>query len=842
VEKELCPKCGRRLAPERRPGSLTSYLFGAVDCNCATAPRSAAAGAKSDDTFNFCARCGLRIDDKDHGGSLTGFLFQSTRCKCPADENFAEGRMSAKFWKLKKGGGSNIFTSAPSDSHAGARRGRAPSIDLASGAIIGGVYKIIRLIGLGGMGEVYLATHEALDKKCALKVIPPDQVTEVGWQRFQLEAKAVAKLEHINLVKVTDLGIHDGCLPYYAMDYIEGQNLADILTEKGHLSLSTTMDIFSQVCSGVECAHRGGILHRDLKPANLMLTRAANGKLIVKVLDFGLAKLTKQDRSHQSLTAVGDVFGSPYYMSPEQCNGEKLDNRSDIYSLGCAMFECLTGQPPFAGNKPTAIIFSQLEADPPTLESIVGPGKLPASIEVVMAKLLRKNPAERYQTMAQVKADLKLVAAGKDVAPVYQSRQKTVHPVRKATLASAVMTGVNAAAGGSANVRAAASLRLVLASGMIFLLFVGGTFVWYLNRVSPKVLVPARSEAVSEFTELKISDGDDSETHKSSVEKFAALDSNVSAVEGLGLDSMATLPGKDAHWKGETFYKGIVTRGGKRYAQWTFPSNLNSAMNLKFDENGKTRVVALTGSVYVPADSSVCIIFKPEMARSPRYLDGLRDGTFNHIEAKSFSAAVLVMTAEKCAKFKSVTGLTVGNVTWTLSDCLMSLQGIEKFPNLKRLHMYCIFEGKLLHELFSKVPLEEFVFQLGSPDCMDEIARASSLKRLAILVCMNHPADIKKLIPSPSLESLMVGQLSGSALEMTNFSRMRCLKELDLPDLRDRVDLIPDLQRLKNLRVLKFSGRNWSPERINMLRRALPRVKVLPYESAEAGESQLFKS
>ncbi len=164
------------------------------------------------------------------------------------------------------------------------------------GAIIGGAYEIIKLLGRGGMGEVYLARHKTLDKKCALKVIPPDQVTEVGWQRFQLEARAVAKLDHINLVRVTDLGIHEGCLPFYAMDFVDGKNLAEILAEQGPMPLNMVLEIFTQVCDGVECAHRGGILHRDLKPANIMLTTSDPGLKQAKVMDFGLAKLTGQDR------------------------------------------------------------------------------------------------------------------------------------------------------------------------------------------------------------------------------------------------------------------------------------------------------------------------------------------------------------------------------------------------------------------------------------------------------------------------------------------------------------------------------------------------------------------
>jgi len=424
-----CPVCGKAKGSQR--GSLTQWLIRSETCNCAAEPNSAVDYTQFDDNdSNFCPKCGLRIVANAREGSLTGFLFQSTRCKCPRDQVFADGRMSDRFWQLRQTGGGNLFLDAGVQSNHGA----SSLINLAPGAIIGGVYEIIKLLGRGGMGEVYLARHAGLGRKCALKVIPPEQVTEIGWQRFQLEAKAVARLDHVNLVRVTDLGIHDGCLPFYAMDYVEGKNLADLLAEQGPMPLKKMTEVFMQVCDGVECAHRAGILHRDLKPANIMLTTPQSGKLTVKVLDFGLAKLTKHDRNKQDLTAIGEVFGSPFYMSPEQCNGDRLDNRSDIYSLGCTLFECLTGRPPFTGHLASAIIFSHLNGDPPSLESVAGSGKFPASIEVVVAKILRKNPAERYQTLSQLKSDLGLVADGKDVLPVYASRGGSAVTVRQGAL------------------------------------------------------------------------------------------------------------------------------------------------------------------------------------------------------------------------------------------------------------------------------------------------------------------------------------------------------------------------------------------------------------------------
>jgi serine/threonine-protein kinase len=317
-------------------------------------------------------------------GSITAFLFQGTRCKCQPKNQAPDNDMADRFWRLKEEGLGKTFSSDAAIIDIRRKTDEPTSIDLLPGAVIGGVYGIVRLIAKGGMGEVYLAQHLTLGKTCALKLIPPDQVTEVTWQRFQNEAKSVAGLEHVNLVRVTDLGIHEGCLPFYAMEYIDGQTLAGMLVSRGPLPLKMVLDIFIQICDGVDYAHRNGVIHRDLKPANIMLSKAQTGKLTVKILDFGLVKLTKKDRNQQSLTSVGEIFGSPFYMSPEQCIGGKIDNRSDIYSLGCTMFESLTGRPPFLGPSPVEIVSGHQTVDPPSLDSVVGAKVFPEALEVVL--------------------------------------------------------------------------------------------------------------------------------------------------------------------------------------------------------------------------------------------------------------------------------------------------------------------------------------------------------------------------------------------------------------------------------------------------------------------------
>ena len=356
------------------------------------------------DANQFCPTCGLQKSRASAPGSITGYMFDPVRCKCTAE-----------------GGGSTTLkpVSANSRTFAAVGADDIPELRLPEGAIVGGSYSILELIGSGGMGVVYQARHMALGKRCAIKLLPPDQVTSNAWARFQLEAKSVAGLDHKNIVKVTDLGLHKGYLPFYAMEYIQGQSLAERLAQLGGpLEIQEALAIFIQICSGIDYAHRAGIIHRDLKPANIMLGEDGT----VKILDFGLAKLARQNRQEQSLTSVGDIFGSPYYMSPEQCAGQKVDNRSDIYSLGCTLFECLTGRPPFNGNVSAAVMFAQQESAPPSVSSCIGKSRVPDALEIIMAKLLRKNPAERYQTCRELMLDLERASRGEKVQPVYVNR------------------------------------------------------------------------------------------------------------------------------------------------------------------------------------------------------------------------------------------------------------------------------------------------------------------------------------------------------------------------------------------------------------------------------------
>jgi tRNA A-37 threonylcarbamoyl transferase component Bud32 len=289
------------------------------------------------------------------------------------------------------------------------------------GSILGGSYRVDSILGRGGMGVVYLAEHLLIKRSYALKVLAPDQVNEANWNRFQSEGKAIAKLEHHNIVKIYDMGVDHGQCPYYVMDLLEGPSLADFIKTNGPLTVDQAVEIFTQICDGLGYAHQCGIIHRDVKPSNIILTGlmdSPRSPVVVKIVDFGLAKLVgAMAQAGQSQTATGEVFGSPYYMSPEQCLGGKIDERSDIYSLGCTLFECLTGRPPFRGASALQTVLMHQNEKPPSLADACPDREFSPVSEQLVALMLKKRPAERPQSMAYVAHDLARIKEGKSVKP-----------------------------------------------------------------------------------------------------------------------------------------------------------------------------------------------------------------------------------------------------------------------------------------------------------------------------------------------------------------------------------------------------------------------------------------
>jgi serine/threonine protein kinase/tetratricopeptide (TPR) repeat protein len=258
-------------------------------------------------------------------------------------------------------------------------------------------YRILRKLGEGGMGTVYLAHDTDLDRQVALKFltkrVSPD---DPAMTRFKREARAVAALNHPAIIDIYEIGDDEG-VPYIAMPYIEGQILGELMAN-GPLPVEQAMEIVQQVCAGLERAHAAGIVHRDVKPGNILVDR--NGR--VKILDFGLAKVETEPQ----VTADHSLLGTVCYMSPEQARGEEVDGRSDIFSLGCVLYEMLAGQRAFKGDRAAGVLYAIEHAQPSKIRD-TNPA-VPAALERVVTKMLAKQLAQRYATIEEVAADLPL--------------------------------------------------------------------------------------------------------------------------------------------------------------------------------------------------------------------------------------------------------------------------------------------------------------------------------------------------------------------------------------------------------------------------------------------------
>lgn len=269
------------------------------------------------------------------------------------------------------------------------------------GKLIQDRYRIESLIAKGSMGVIYKATQELIGREVAVKVMHNYLVSDdESLKRYHKEAKAASRLNHPNITTIYDFGVLASGQPYIVMDLLTGKTLADYLKERNQLTLNQTLMVFQQVCLALAEAHKCGIVHRDIKPENIVIDEMPDGKSIqVKVVDFGIATFSEGvDDTLGKITKTGTVCGSPFYMSPEQCDASKLDHRSDLYSLGVVLFETLTGKVPFESKDIYQVLTMQVKDAPPKLKKMRPDLEYAESIESVVAKSLSKEPDKRYQT------------------------------------------------------------------------------------------------------------------------------------------------------------------------------------------------------------------------------------------------------------------------------------------------------------------------------------------------------------------------------------------------------------------------------------------------------------
>ncbi len=280
------------------------------------------------------------------------------------------------------------------------------------GSVLDGKYEITSVVGRGGMSVVYRARNVYTQQIVAVKMLKQELVEDAELTaRFSREASAGIKMVHVNIIGMHEVGTARSGQPYIVMDFLEGETLLKVLKKEGRVGVKRCVKILTQVCEAVAHMHNQKIIHRDIKPGNIMLVETANDTDVVKMFDLGFAKIRAEPGTNRGdLTQFGDVLGTPLYMSPEQTQGHPLDSRSDIYSIGCVMYEMLCGSAPLVGSSVLETMQMQVKEKPKALDETRPDLYIPEQLSNIAFQAMEKDPDARYQSVSDLKRDLESVA------------------------------------------------------------------------------------------------------------------------------------------------------------------------------------------------------------------------------------------------------------------------------------------------------------------------------------------------------------------------------------------------------------------------------------------------
>lgn len=338
--------------------------------------------------------------------------------------------------------------------------------DMLIGTVLAERYRLLRRVGEGAMGWVFLAEHTEIGKKCAVKVLRPSlcKLPEAV-RRFRREARSASAIGSRHIVDITDFGTTPNGAVFYAMEYLRGgEDLSSCIKMHGKIPWERVVNMLSQMCEALQAAHDQDIIHRDVKPANFYRIEHDGNPDFIKVLDFGIARLATPKDS--IVTATGVIMGTPDFMAPEQAQGKHVDHRADIYSLGATAYSMLTGRPPFVGANEYDVIYKQLNEEPKAPGEVVANVGIPAWLDAAVLKAMRKDPDQRFQTMREFGEALK----ARESAPIdaVPAKASTGSPKKSRSTASGKAPPISPA------VLIAGTAGLVAAGALGYYLFVFG--------------------------------------------------------------------------------------------------------------------------------------------------------------------------------------------------------------------------------------------------------------------------------------------------------------------------------------------------------------------------------
>lgn len=652
--------------------------------------------------------------------------------------------------------------------------------ELSPGDMVGD-YEVLSLLGVGGMGYVYEARHRALNKVYALKTIRADRMKETIWRRMQVEAQAIARMNHPNIVGIHNFGMHDG-RPFYVMDLLKGTSLAEKL-KKGPLPIEQALQIIIEVCCGLNYAHKKGIIHRDIKPGNIILLQSADASgATVKIVDFGIAKLAgTSDPNNQNLTSMGEIFGSPLYMSPEQCLSERTDARSDVYSVGCTLFETLTGQPPFRGNNQLQTMMLHQSEAAPTLAEKAQKQHFPDALELVLAKMLAKKPMERYQSLAAVVDDLEKISSG------LETSEETVEANQVKKNITIVVLAI--------------SLCTLIVAGFAFLAISGTTAIPALTR-----LFVGQKDLSTSRVESKINE------ENATSDKLEKLDQN-------------RLTSQVCRYE---------RRNNKRIKVFNFPKIVFGAI---YCESGAQREWRASGRNEYPADAQLMFASYSKMMTHPENFKAFKNGDFWGIQLRS--------TAEgkpaKSDSFLPTPQLKMADI----SAALRQMAHLDKLPYLSLAHCTQTTDNDIeLLNQFPHLTDLELINTNAKGGEVAKLTCLKNLRNLDFTACRQISPLLRALAGSKNIVCLKANELSDGPLSKDDISNIASLPNLEKLEINSdgvnnkSIEILARLPKLKELSANKGTVDGQAMKSLKKMK-ALKSADVQNRQWTSANETEL---
>ncbi|MBC8000437.1 MAG: protein kinase [Leptolyngbya sp.] len=574
-----------------------------------------------------------------------------------------------------------------------------------------------------------------------------------GVQRFQREAVTSKLLEHDNIVKVHDFGLIDGIIPYFVMDYVEGESLSSLIAKESRLSKDAAFAIFLKVAEALSHAHHKGVVHRDLKPSNILVLKDGVS-LTVKVVDFGIAKLIVPDAETQGLTKTGEIFGSPLYMSPEQCAGGVVDKRSDIYSFGCSLFEAISGMPPFKGETALQTLILHQTAKLPSLkESTMSLIDEPA-VDHLLRKLTAKDAEQRYQDFDSIRIDMALIRNGLEPASATLFTGSGAKPAQTGKPQMSKSTGV--------------------------------------------IALSVIAICLSIFTLTRQSD--DSKNREVEVRQNKVISRPYKTPLAINLE------------KDEKFSSTFVGADGRLYRKYVFPKGKEVGIFYfgHVTVTGARQAIA-KGEVIYPASEEVGFQIIKDGARETSLMRGFNGDEFTRLRATKMMELVDDKAIHDFSHLRTLNCLELD--TDNVSD--YSIPVIDNsFPKLEILSVpntLITGPGLAKSRLLKQLTLLRMSCNENGRAVVDALVGSKKITYLTMTNCDLKDADLEKIATMPNLTELQIRSNAGITDKgIAKLAPLKRLKSLDLVDCKTSPAWVKSLQKIPNLRLVNIKTESWS--------------------------------